>query len=261
MASQERRKILLIDDDTSLLVTLSDFLRFEGYDVITADSGEQGLKRLERMTPDLIILDMSMPGMGGVGFLKRISRPDGTLEHPVLVLTARANMAEFFSNVSVDGFVAKPCNPEDLLMEVGRIIFLRRGEEIPGRGQGGLAKKKVLIGEDDGMVRENLVNAFSEAGFLVDSVGNGPEVLEKAVVQKPDVIVVKYVLSDMNGDSVAEMLWKMPNTRSIPIILYDETNSLDPDFDPARTQTMIKKVVYDNNSVSILGAAKEILQG
>ena len=260
MATQDRRKILLIDDDTSLLVTLSDFLRFEGYDVITADSGEQGLKRLERMTPDLIILDMSMPGMGGVGFLKRISRPDGSLEHPVLVLTARANMAEFFSNVSVDGFVAKPCNPEDLLMEVGRIIFLRSGAEMPSRGQGGLAKKKVLIGEDDSMVRENLINAFSEAGFIVDTVSNGPEVLEKAIVQKPDVIIVKYVLSDMNGDSVAEMLWKMPNTRTIPIILYDETNSLDPEFDPSRTQTMIKKVVNDNNSVSILAAAKDLLK-
>jgi CheY-like chemotaxis protein len=259
MASQDKRKILLIDDDTSLLVTLSDFLRFEGYEVITADSGEQGLKRLERLTPDLIILDMSMPGMGGVGFLKRISQPDGSLEYPVLVLTARANMAEFFSNVSVDGFVAKPCNPEDLLMEVGRIIFLRSGAEAPARGQGGVAKK-ALVGEDDAMVRENLVSAFTDAGFIVDSVTTGPEVLEKAIVQKPDVIVVKYVLSDMNGDNVAEMLWKMPNTRNIPIVLYDETSSMDPDFDTAKSETGIRKVVYDNNSVSILAAVKEILR-
>ncbi len=259
MATTERRKILLIDDDTSLLVTLSDFLRFEGYDVVTADSGEQGLKRLERMSPDLIILDMSMPGMGGVGFLKRISRPDGSLAYPVLVLTARANMAEFFANVSVDGFVAKPCNPEDLLLEVGRIIFLRSGVEPPARVSPGGPKKKVLIGEDDPVVRENLLHAFSDAGFVVDSVPTGPEVLEKAIVQKPDVVVVKYVLSEMNGDLVAEMLWKMPNTRSIPIVLYDETHSLASDFDPARTNTMIRQVVHDNNSVSILAAAREAL--
>ena len=100
-----KKTILLIDDDTSLLVTLSDFLRFEGYDVTTADSGEQGLKRLKTLEPDLIILDMSMPGMGGIGFLKEISVV-GKPKHPVLVLTARANMAEFFADIDVDGRIA-----------------------------------------------------------------------------------------------------------------------------------------------------------
>ena len=260
MQTQEKRKILLIDDDTSLLITLSDFLSFEGYDVVTADSGEQGLKRLETIVPDLIILDMSMPGMGGVGFLKRISRPDGTLEHPVLVLTARANMAEFFANVNVDGFVSKPCNPDDLLMEVGRIIFLRRGTEgaapAPTSRQ---VRRKILIGEDDSMINRSLVNAFSEAGYVVDSVSSGPEVLEKAIVQKPDLIVVKYVLTSMNGDAVAEMLGKMPNTRTIPIVLYDESNSLAMDQDFSGSDTSIKKVLHDNNSVSLLDAAREVL--
>ncbi|NQT93034.1 MAG: response regulator [Lentisphaerae bacterium] len=60
-----KKRILLIDDDTSLLTTLSDFLSFEGYEVVTADSGEQGLRRLQTTEPDLIVLDMSMPGMGG----------------------------------------------------------------------------------------------------------------------------------------------------------------------------------------------------
>lgn len=134
MSDIAKRKILIIDDDASLLTTLSDFLSFEGYDIATADSGEEGLARLESLTPDLIILDMSMPGMGGVGFLKAISDARGKPSHPVLVLTARANMAEFFANVDVDGFVAKPCDPNDLLMEVARIIFLRSGGGAGGAG-------------------------------------------------------------------------------------------------------------------------------
>ena len=159
---KQKRRILLIDDDTSLLVTLSDFLRFEGYDVVTADSGEQGLRKLSRMPlPDLIILDMSMPGMGGVGFLKEISNAEGKPKYPVLVLTARANMAEFFANVEVDGFIAKPCDPNDLLMEVGRIIFLRRGLEEEKAVGSTAEKKKVLIAEDDRSINENLVNVFA----------------------------------------------------------------------------------------------------
>jgi CheY-like chemotaxis protein len=260
MEDQGKKKILLIDDDASLLVTLSDFLKFEGYQVVTADSGEQGLKRLEKMTPDLIILDMSMPGMGGVGFLREISSPEGKPTHPVLVLTARSNMAEFFANVDVDGFVAKPCDPEDLLMEVGRIIFLRSGDGTADAGAPRLGKKKVLLGEDDKLVNENLKMAFSDAGYTVESVSKGPEILEQAIVQKPDLIVMKLVFASMNGDAVAGMLKEMPNTKDIPVILYDDTGSKAPDAKFIKSHPSVKKFVSSNNSVTLLAGIREVLK-
>ena len=259
---QKKRTILLIDDDTSLLVTLRDFLLFEGYDVVTADSGEQGLKRLEKVKPDLIVLDMSMPGMGGIGFLKHITREDGELMHPVLVLTARANMAEFFANVNVDGFVAKPCNPDDLLMEVGRIIFLRRGtERASSEAYERKTVRKILIGEDEKSVAENLASAFTDAGFLVDVAHAGPEILEKAIVQKPDVILAKYLLEGMNGDNAAELLRKMPNTRDIPVVLYDETHAIADDSEILESETCVRAIVHNNNSVSLLEAAEKLIRG
>lgn len=226
----EKRTILLIDDDTSLLLTLSDFLKFEGYNVVTADSGEEGLKRLERVRPDVIILDMSMPGMGGIGFLKAISSSDGKPKYPVLVLTARANMAEFFANVDVDGFIAKPCDPADLLMEVARIVFLRSGgggeKESPGE-----RRLRILLGEDDKVAGMKLTNAFTAAGYEVASAFKGTEVLERAIVEKPDVVVVNLLLTGMNGDVVARMLREMPSTKDIRIVMYGD----DAD-DPARVK-------------------------
>jgi DNA-binding response OmpR family regulator len=147
MAEDVEAEVLLVDDDTSLLITLRDFLRFEGYDVVTADSGEKALGRpCGDHDPDLIILDMSMPGMGGIGFSRR-SCQGGKPRYPVLVLTARANMAEFFANVEVDGFIAKPCDPQDLLMEVTRIIFLRRGEKQAAAERD--AETAIVLGESD----------------------------------------------------------------------------------------------------------------
>mgnify|MGYP001591148798 CR=1 FL=1 len=259
MEDQDKKKILLIDDDASLLMTLSDFLKFEGYQITTADSGEQGLKRLEKMTPDLIILDMSMPGMGGVGFLREISSAGGKPKHPVLVLTARANMAEFFANVDVDGFVAKPCDPEDLLMEVGRIIFLRSGGGTAG-ADARLGKRRVLLGEDDTLVNGKLVAAFTDAGYSVDSAVKGPEVLERAIVEKPDIIGMKQGLACMNGDAVAGMLKEMPNTREIPVILYDDSDSKMPDPKLTGSRSGVKKFVRSNNSVALLAAVKEVLK-
>ena len=225
--SDEKRQILLIDDDPSLLTTLSDFLRFEGYDVVTAESGEKGLEALTSISPDLIILDMSMPGMGGIGFLRTILDENGKPSHPVVVLTARANMAEFFANVEVDGFITKPCDPQDFLMEVGRIIFLRSGEKVE-QASGVEKLRKLLLGEDDDTIASNLGRWFSARGFVVERAEKGPDVLERAIVSRPDVIVMNHILEGMNGSAVADMLKVMPNTKNIPIVLHDESGASLP---------------------------------
>lgn len=262
MTDGTKRCILLIDDDTSLLVTLSDFLRFENYEVVTAESGEQGLEKLKSITPDLIILDMSMPGMGGIGFLKAISKEDGQPRHPVLVLTARANMAEFFANVDVDGFIAKPCEPSDLLMEVGRILFLRGGAAAEEHaGSKPVGKPRVLLAEDEDETRDRLVQRFAAAGFVVNGVAKGPEVIEKAVVERPDVIVLKLVLAHMNGDTVAGMLQQMDSTRKIPVILYDDTESRIPESKLKSASSSIRAVIRSSEADILEQAVTEILGG
>jgi DNA-binding response OmpR family regulator len=259
MPGAAQSKILLIDDDTSLLVTLSDFLRFEGYEVQTADSGEQGLQRLEAGEPDLIILDMSMPGMGGIGFLRAISDTEGRPRYPVLVLTARSNMAEFFADVDVDGFVAKPCNPEDLLMEVARIIFLRKGAHEPAAAVHRKVRAKVLIGEDEHVARDALARAFTRAGYVVDAVGRGPDVLEKTIVEKPDIVIVKRGLPRMDGDTVLSMLREMANTRSIPVVLYDESDEDTVSGWRADADSATRRFVKGNNPRDVLAAAEELV--
>jgi len=216
--SGDKRKLLLIDDDTSLLITLSDFLRYEGYDVVTAESGEKGLEKLKTMTPELIILDMSMPGMGGIGFLKLILDEKGKPFYPVLVLTARSNMAEFFSNVEIDGFISKPCDPQDLLMEVGRIIFLRRGGKVDAAH--GESRRRMILGESDAEVAARMGEWFSKNGYIIEHCTKGPETLESAIVNRPDVIVMNQIMEGLNGSAVADMLSVMPNTKAIPVVLY-----------------------------------------
>lgn len=258
MDNLSKRRILLVDDDTSLLVTLSDFLRYEGYDVTTAESGEQALKRLQQLVPDLIILDMSMPGMGGIGFLRNISTEEGKPNYPVLVLTARANMAEFFANVEVDGFVSKPCAPSDLLMEVGRILFLRGSSKQESRDARVVQKNRVLIGDDDEGRCQAIADAFIEQGYIVENVFKGPEVLEKAIVWKPDVVVMKLVLSGMNGDAVAKMMKELPHTKDTPVVLFDDSDSRT--FDSKYTAgTGVRKFVRSAEPATLIGAVKDLL--
>ena len=255
-------KILIVDDDVRLLSTLRRMLEATGqYEVRTEDSGQRALAAAATFKPDLIILDMNMPGMGGVEFLKDISTPEGKLKYPVLVMTSRANMAKFFDNVAVDGFVAKPCDPDDLRMEVDRIIFIRQNaktETAPAQAASP-TQKSILIGEDDKDVSKRLIDAFRRAGYAVDCVSLGPQMLEKAVVQRPDVILVKLILTNLNGDAVARMLKEMPNTKDIPVVLYDQGQHHADESKSVPPRPGVKKFVKSDNSQVLLSAVAEVL--
>jgi len=211
-----KRRILLVDDDPSVFTTLGDFLQFEGYEVICAPSGEDALIKLRVHQPDLIILDMGMPGMGGVGFLDRITNPDGSTIVPVLVLTARATMAEYFANKQIAGFLAKPCDPNDLLMQVSQTLFM-----TPSEGHQAIKPMRhILVADGDASTRQTLVREFSQAGFDVTAATTGLEAMEHAITIKPDAIVMRLELDGASADEIVTMLKRLPNTKNVKAVVY-----------------------------------------
>ena len=255
-----KHTLLLVDDDPSLLNNLRDFLSFEGYDVMTASSGESALVVLRGATPDLILLDMSMPGMGGVGFLDRITNLDGTTAYPVLVLTARAMMAEYFADKQIDGFLAKPCDPADLLREINRIIFLRGGVENVPPADDAAKARHVVLGEAKAEFAATLRAEFAKFGVRVEAVPNGAAVVESAVAMRPDAVVMRLEMPEMGADEVVAMLRRLPSTRNLPAVVY----GLDaPGAQPARAAalgdaaTLLRDVSIDR----ILSATLEATGG
>ena len=141
--------ILLIDDEPTLQLTVGDQLRMGGYEVMSATTGDEALQILRQKPPDLIILDISMPGMSGLTLLKKLSGPDGKPRYPILIFTARDNMAPFFSTMNVEGFLTKTSDPSFLMSEVKRIL-LKTKKAIPSSTHSIPGKKKtVLILEDE----------------------------------------------------------------------------------------------------------------
>ena len=104
----KQRIILLIDDEVNLQQLMKITLKSRNYHVETANNGLEGLTKLETVKPDLIILDMNMPKMGGLEFYQKICDGNSRPKYPVLVLTARANMEQLFKQLNIDGFMAKP---------------------------------------------------------------------------------------------------------------------------------------------------------
>lgn len=221
MSITSRIKVLLVDDEKHLRLSLSDHLIHEEFDVVTAVSGEDAIAKLGSMSPDLIILDISMPGMGGIGFLKRISREDGTTTYPVLVLTARGSMKAFFESIQVDGFLEKPCDEGELVVKI-REITARHQHASEKQSR---SRKRILLAEDDKAIAQRLVFTLENAGYDVSLVDNGPVVFEQCVSVRPDLFLLKEVISGLNGTAVASMLQVMPSAKQTPVIIFDQSRS------------------------------------
>jgi CheY-like chemotaxis protein len=213
--------ILLIDDNKSLVITLTDYLTYEGFDVVSAGTGEQALATLETLTPDLIILDISMPGIGGIGFLKTFNQGNALSPCPIIVFTARSVMEDFFETLDVAAFVSKPCTEAALLAKIKHVLATQPVKVTSNSEK--TKTRSILLGEDDSFVIERLARELTQAGFKLAVATTGPEILERAAVLNPDAILMKNILPGMNGRVVAPLIRAMPSTTHIPIILYDST--------------------------------------
>ncbi len=124
-------KILVIDDEPSIVNLVTAYLKPEGYEVYTAVDGNSGLKAARAYKPDLIVLDLMLPGMDGIELLTRLRRESNVY---VILLTAKTEETDKVVGLSVgaDDYVAKPFSPRELVARVK--AALRRLQ--PGAGSG-----------------------------------------------------------------------------------------------------------------------------
>lgn len=116
------RRVLVVDDDRDLRWLLSSFLGAEGYEVITAEEGGAALDQVETQHPDVILLDLKMPGVDGVKTLERLRRKQCRV--PVILLTAHHDILSPLqaARMGAYDFISKPFDNEDLLISLERAL-------------------------------------------------------------------------------------------------------------------------------------------
>jgi CheY-like chemotaxis protein len=119
------KKIMIVDDEESLQELVKAVLEQEGYDVVTVGDGKECLKKLENVKPDLILLDMMMPGMSGREVCERIRKNPGTKGLKVAFLTV-AKFSETGKDVlkkmNVADYITKPFDNDDLVRRIKKIV-------------------------------------------------------------------------------------------------------------------------------------------
>lgn len=123
-------KILVIDDEPGIIKLITAYLKPEGYEVLTASDGESGLKAARAFKPDLILLDIMLPGLDGIELLARLRRESDVY---VILLTARTEETDKVVGLTVgaDDYVTKPFSPRELVARIK--AALRRIKTAPSQ--------------------------------------------------------------------------------------------------------------------------------
>jgi len=118
------RRVLLVDDYPDAREMYSEYLKFSGFDVVEASNGVEALERAIQTSPDIILMDLSLPVMDGWEATRRLKEDVRTAAIPVVALTghALAGMFEGAKRAGCDAFVTKPCLPEDLVKEIHNVL-------------------------------------------------------------------------------------------------------------------------------------------
>ena len=116
------KKILVIDDDPTLVKVVQPFLEAHGFSVTVAVDGEEGIAKIKVDRPDLIVLDVQMPKMNGYTFIFEMRKLEGTRNIPIVVLTVKEGMAEIFKVEGVKEYITKPFQPEAFLNKIKKYL-------------------------------------------------------------------------------------------------------------------------------------------
>lgn len=208
--------ILIVDDEADARVLLRSYLEDDGYRVAEATGGADGMTQARTIRPDLITLDLRMPGINGVEFLRQLRADPDIADIPVLVVSIEA--AEHRGSlVGPVDILAKPVDRDALLGVVQRIL--------PG------GRQKVLVVDDDVHTRQLFAAVLGAEGYRVRTARDGLEAFAALEKEAPDLILLDLMMPVMDGGTFLAAIRRNPRYSSIPVAIV---TALDADSDAVR---------------------------
>ncbi len=115
-------RVLIVDDEANIVISLEFLMEQAGYTVAVARNGDEALEQIERFRPDLVLLDVMLPGVNGFDILQRVRQQPEHKEMAVIMLTAKGREVEITKGLALgaDAYITKPFSTRDLLAEVRR---------------------------------------------------------------------------------------------------------------------------------------------
>jgi hypothetical protein len=197
--------VLVIDDEANARELVARALTKEGFRVELASDGPSGLEKARQMKPEVITLDVMMPGMDGWAVLRALKADPQTVAIPVIMLTIVDDKQIGFALGAADSFT-KP-------IDWARLNATLRKYRKETKEQ------TVLIVEDEAQTREMLRRSLVKEQWEVLEAGNGRVALEKLNGTVPALILLDLMMPEMDGFEFMQQLRKRPECRQVPVVV------------------------------------------
>ena len=214
-AAADAATVLVIDDEPTARDMIGRMLAKEGYHVVTAANGADGLRLAAEVKPDVITLDIMMPGMDGWSVLSKLKADPAVTAIPVVVLTIIDDRNLGFA-LGASDYLTKPIDRERLA-EVLRRVRSRGGEQ------------SVLIVEDDPGSRKLMRRLFEKEGWSVTEAENGSVGLAAVAAKPPGLVLLDLMMPEMDGFEFVEHLRKRDGGRDIPVVVLTAKDLTEED--------------------------------
>jgi signal transduction histidine kinase/CheY-like chemotaxis protein len=200
----EQRKVLVIDDDASIRDLMSRTLEREGYSVVTASSGEQGLELAARIRPAVIVLDVMLPSLDGWSVLTRLKSNPELADIPVVMQSILDESNKGFM-LGASEYLTKPIDRKRVLEVITR---LQRGDD-----------HRALVVEDDADTRNIMASWLENAGWQVSTADDGAQGLEAWNSNPADLIILDLLMPNMDGFEFMEALRQSPGSADTRVVV------------------------------------------
>ena len=204
--------VLVVDDDAVARDLMQRFLSKEGFRVLTADNGEDALRRAREQRPDAITLDVMMAGMDGWTVLSALKADPELSDIPVIMLTMVADHKTGYA-LGASDYLTKPIDRKRLTAVLGKY---RR--DLP-----------VLIVDDDAGIRRLLRRILEAEGYAVIEARNGRVALERVKESTPGAILLDLIMPEMDGFEFVSVLRASEAWREIPVVILTAKELTDQD--------------------------------
>jgi len=197
--------VLVVDDEKATRELIARGLEKEGFRLVAAASGEEALQLARERKPDVISLDVLMPGMDGWMVLRALKADPLTAPIPV-VMVSMLDDRDIGHALGASDYLTKPFDRQKLVAALRR--YRRDGTERP-----------VLVVEDDAATREVIKRALERDGWAVSEADNGRRGLQSVARHVPDLIVLDLMMPEMDGFEFVAELRKSESGRRIPVVV------------------------------------------
>src|SRR5437870_9435634 len=194
--------VLVIDDEAAVRDLMQRFLAREGFRVVTAAGGEEGLRRARELRPDAITLDVMMPGMDGWAVLSALKADPDVADVPVIMLTIVDDRNLGYA-LGASDYLTKPIDRERLVT-----VLKQHRRDRP-----------VLVVDDDAGLRQLLRRMLEPEGYAVVEAENGRVALERLRDVSPSVVLLDLMMPEMDGFEFVAELRRHEAWRALPVVV------------------------------------------